>query len=80
MTKRVPGFLRIGYLSYTCLCQVNKWTYCTHSKKRVDMVSRRGKIEVWLDEHNHKMEFLVMMGEQDMMGLYFPMRILEIIL
>jgi len=26
--------------------------------KGVDMVNKRGKIEIWLDEHNHKMEFL----------------------
>lgn len=27
-------------------------------QKGVDMRNKRGKVEVWLDEHNHKMEFL----------------------
>jgi predicted nucleic acid-binding Zn ribbon protein len=28
------------------------------NKKGLDMGNKRGKIEIWLDEHNHKMEFL----------------------
>ena len=40
----------------------NVCTYCSQphdwQKTGVDMGNKRGKIEVWLDEHNHKMEFL----------------------
>ena len=29
-----------------------------HITKGIDTVKKRGRIEIWLDEHNHKMEFL----------------------
>ena len=37
-----------------------KWNeeYKTHTVKGYDMPNKRDKLEVWFDEHNHKMEFL----------------------
>ena len=37
-----------------------KWNeeYKVHTVKGYDMGNKRGKWEVWFDEHNHKMEFM----------------------